>query len=362
MNKAESMLKALNKNKSSIGTARKKVTIREVAQEAKVSIGTVSRVFNGFNVAPDIVKRVQAAATKFNYRPTKSSNHSMPGRNESFFSILVHDKVLTREIWTQQILFSIVKILGDYNYKSTLKFIPGDAVAIPDMVKNTAGCIIWGDFSEKFYQNLALGTNNIPIVSYSRTVPYTNSVSVLAHNKESMSIAVEYLLASGHQKIGLVLNSKKSEISGDRYKGFLKTMNLFKQEINPAWMFFKDEAALAPSDKKSGFAYDSTRKILSQKERPSCIIYGSDNLACEGLEAINDCGLSVPDDISILGFDDLLGSDKVSPPLTTMGLDTFAVAEMLVDSLEKLLKHRPVEKELYISRELIRRESVAVCK
>ncbi len=342
--------------------ARKKVTIREIAQEANVSIGTVSRVFNGHNVAPDIAQNVQAAASKLKYRPLKSKANHPQGGSESFFSILVHDIIETREIWTQQILFSIVKILGDYNYKSILKIVPANATTIPDVIKKTAGCVMWGDFSEKFYQNLSMATNNIPIVSYSRTVPYENSASVLVHNKESMSTAIEYLLASGHQKIGLVLNSKTGEIAGDRYKGFMKTMELFKQEINPEWLIFRDNFEQPPDLDNSNFAYNATKKILSSKEGPSCIVYGSDNLARAGLEAIKDCGLKVPDDISVLGFDDLLGSDKLNPPLTTMGLDTFAVAEMLVDSLEKLLKHRPVDKELYISRELVRRESVAVCK
>jgi len=344
------------------GRIRKKVTIREIAQEANVSIGTVSRVFNGFNVAPNITKNVQAAASKLNYQPLQSKTNPTQSGSERFFSIIVHDKIEAREIWTQQILFSIVKILGDYNYKSILKIIPTNAVTIPDTIKNSAGCVIWGDFSEKFYQNLSLATNNIPIVSYSRTIPYENSASVLVHNKESMSTAIEYLLASGHQKIGLVLNSKTSEIAGDRYKGFMKTMELFKQEINPEWLIFRDDLEQSSGVVSADFAYNATKKILSSKKCPSCIVYGSDNLARTGLEAIKECGLKVPDDISVLGFDDLLGSDKLTPPLTTMGLDTFAVAEMLVDSLEKLLKHRPVDKELYISRELVRRESVAVCK
>jgi LacI family transcriptional regulator, galactose operon repressor len=344
------------------GNARKKVTIREVAQEANVSIGTVSRVFNGFNVTSGIVENVQAAATKLNYQPPKSKAHSIQGGSERFFVILVHDKVATREIWTQQILFSIVKILGDYNYKSILKFMPGDTILIPDIVKNSAGCVMWGDFSEKFYQNLALGTNNVPIVSYSRTVPYANSASILVHNEESMSVAIEYLLASGHQKIGLVSDSQKYKISKERYKGFVQTMNLFKQEMNPDWLFFNNKVTPSSSGTDHNFAYNATKKILSLKKRPTCIIYDSDNLAYEGLAAIADCGLRVPEDISILGFDDLLGSDKLSPPLTTMGLDTFAVAEMLIDSLEKLIKHRPVGKKLYISRELVRRASVAVCK
>ena len=63
--------------KFGVGNARKKVTIREVAQEANVSIGTVSRVFNGFNVTSGIVENVQAAATKLNYRPPKSNIQSI---------------------------------------------------------------------------------------------------------------------------------------------------------------------------------------------------------------------------------------------------------------------------------------------
>ena len=97
-------------------------------------------------------------------------------------------------------------------------------------------------------------------------------------------------------------------------------------------------------------------------EHPTAIIFGSDQLALGGMEAIKQSGYKIPEDISVVSFDDLPESATAFPPLTTMRLDTMALATLMVESIEKLILGRTHEKKVFIERQLIQRKSVALCK
>jgi DNA-binding LacI/PurR family transcriptional regulator len=132
-------------------------------------------------------------------------------------------------------------------------------------------------------------------------------------------------------------------------------MKVFDCRINDKWI-------LSDFDfQPSSHGFNPTLKIL-QGEHPTAIIYGADFLALGGMEAIKRSGFKIPEDISVVSFDDLPESATAFPPLTTMRLDTLALANLMVDSIEKLMLGRSHERKVFIDRQLIQRESVAICK
>lgn len=341
---------------------RKKVTVRDVAKAGGVSIGTVSRVFNGLeNVDRELAEKVRRIAAELNYQPlTRSRVKGAPEKGkDTYFVIIIADKFKASEIWPQQVSFSIVRCLSQYGYKSLIEFHSEQSSEIPRSVRKSSGCIVWGSFPEAFYANLAKSANNIPVVSYSKEISYANSSCVIVNDKCAMRQATEYLLASKHRKIGLVTWSTNKGVSNQRYQGFAETMEEFGQKVNPAWVMAKDKLGKEyVSDALVG--YELTRQLLAGKEIPTAIIYASDTLAKGGMEAIKKAGKSIPDDISIIGFDDLVGSSETFPPLTTMKLDTMAIGRAITETLEKFITDRPVDKVVPLRRELIKRQTVAI--
>jgi DNA-binding LacI/PurR family transcriptional regulator len=341
---------------------RKKVTLRDVAKSGGVSIGTVSRVFNGVeNVDMELAEKVRRIATDLNYQPvTRARSKETPAKEkDTYFVIIIADKFKASEIWPQQVSFSIVRCLSQYGYKSLIEFHSEQSSEVPGSVKKSSGCIVWGSFPEAFYANLARSANNIPLVSYSKEISYGNSSCVIVDDKCAMRQATEYLLASKHRKIGLVTWSTKKGVSNQRYQGFVETMDEFGQKVNPAWVMVKDKMEKEyVSDALVG--YELTKLLLSGKETPTAIIYASDTLAKGGMEAIKKAGKRIPDDISIIGFDDLVGSSETFPPLSTMKLDTMDIGRAITETLEKFITNRPVDKVVPLRRELIKRQTVAI--
>jgi DNA-binding LacI/PurR family transcriptional regulator len=281
-----------------------------------------------------------------------SSKTSLGGGGDVL--ILVHDKLTIKSSWTQMVLFNVMRILGDYGYRSRIEFRSKENTKISTPLRSANACIVWGDFKKELYSTIATKCRNIPIVSYSYEIPYDNSISIFSKDKHSMSQLVSHLLAARHNKIGLI--GYKGLKTKERYMGFVETMDSFGCKINDSWIISETGKEL------SAPGYDTTIKLLKNEDCPSAIIYGSDQLAIGGIEAIKQSGYKIPEDISVVSFDDLPESATTFPPLTTMKLDTISLATLIVESLEKLLLGRLHENKIFIERQLIQRQSVALRK
>ncbi len=331
---------------------RKEFTIRDVAGMAGCSVGTVSRAVNGYDVSPEIKVKIDKAVEKLNYIPLSVSKPS-PGRGGDIL-ILVNEKLSDRSSWTQMVLFNAMRILGDFGYRSRIEFRSQDDTSISEPLRTANACIVWGEFNKELFSSIAEKCRNMPIISYSREIPYENAINIFSRDRNSMKQLVSHLLASRHEKIGLITYSKPHK-NEERYEGFYETMKAFDCQINDKWI-------LADSDFQSLHpGYSATIKML-QGEHPTAIIYGADLLALGGMEAIKRSGFKIPEDISVASFDDLPESATSFPPLTTMRLDTLTLANLMVESLEKLMLGRSHDGKVFIERQLIQRESVAICK
>ncbi len=340
---------------------KKKMTVRDLAKACGVSIGTISRVFNDFDdVDKELAGKVRRIAAELEYRPSARSKKTEFIQKEKniYFVIILADRLGFSE-WTQQVSFSIVKSLSQYGYKSMIEFHSEQDDQIPDSLKKSSGCIVWGEFCDGFYANLAKGVDNMPVVSYSREIAYRNSACVMVDDKCAMRQATEYLLALKHKKIGMVIWSTEKERLKQRYQGFVETMEEFSCKVNPGWVMSKDKMVKKyHSDADAG--YELTRALLAKKKIPTAIIYASDTLAKGGMEAIKSSGRRIPEDISIMGFDDLAGSSETFPPLSTIKIDTLSIGKAITETLEKFITRRPVDKIVMLRRTLVKRQTVAI--
>ncbi|MDA3811649.1 MAG: GntR family transcriptional regulator [Spirochaetaceae bacterium] len=173
--------------------------------------------------------------------------------------------------------------------------------------------------------------------------------------------AISFLLKKGHRNIGMIYK-KDVQAGRDRYQGYVNAMKSYGLKINPSHILsYTDLEEYDFSDQ----GYILTKKMLTESENPpTAIFYFNDNLALQAYKAIQECGLKIPDELSVLGFDDYKAASLVNPPLTTFEHPKSSMgrwaAYILLEEMEP--SHRPMPKQMIFEPPFIERGSVAELK
>ncbi len=337
---------------------KKNVTITEVAEQAKTSISTVSRVFNDLPVAFDLRERVLKTAEKLQYVPNVFAQGIRGKKRGCYALILSKEKGTLENPWTQKIIFYILQACSEEGYHLMLElWDPHDKpIIIPELIrqKRVDGCILLGHYPNEFYEKMEKEFN-IPLIAYTERMPYSGGMSVNVKNREGMKRGIEYLFALGHRKIGMVSSDQRFPSCRERYEGFKEAMKEFHAEI--------DDKTVVIEIEKTGFeaGYKGTEQILTCNPRVTAIVYNNDFMALGGLEALKTNGLKVPEDVSVMGWDNLDIGSLIKPSLTTNAPDPLELSRALITQLDRLVHKKNVrENTLEVGVDLIKRESTGV--
>lgn len=329
-------------------------TIKDIANNVGVSIATVSRVLNldeTLNVSDETRKKVLEVAEKLNYITIKERknrgkvynigiiywyNDTQEINDPYFLSIrmAVERKCSEEEVNFKNVDFQRV-LNGNFNDYTNLD-----------------GIIAIGIFDDSDIEKMRKISKNIVFIDSSPNEKMYDSVVVDFKNavKESM----EYLYSLGHRKIGYIggicySRSEKSVFVNYRektYKEFMKNIGGFKEE----WVL---KGRFSPDD-----GYKLMKKALSQEERPTAFFVASDPMAIGAYKAAFELGVKIPQDISIIGFDDIYTAQFLTPPLTTVKVHKDIMGEIAVETLlDRIRKKRTIGRKIVLSTELIERES-----
>ena len=168
--------------------------------------------------------------------------------------------------------------------------------------------------------------------------------------------AAQYLLSRGHTRIAIIY---KYDIQAgyDRFIGYRNALNEADIPLNSDWVLGYNHAEES-ADKRQGYLL--TRKLLSGAEHPTAIFYFNDNIAAQGYSAIQEAKLSIPGDISVIGFDNFRNTDTMFPPLTTFEHPKYDLgrwaAKILLDEMDGSRPSMPIK--LVFEPVLVERESV----
>lgn len=200
-------------------------------------------------------------------------------------------------------------------------------------------------------------TVNLPLVILDNDFPYMNVDSVSINNQLGTYQAVEYLVRMGHRKIGYLQSDNPINSFLERENGFRQALAKFALDLDPAFVFkinYTEEGS-----------YQDFRKCLSQKPPlPTAFFSDDDTIVAGAVKALVEAGISVPHDISLIGFNDRPAYEKSSPPLTSIRVPKYAFGAMAVDLLVKRIEKSDLCKEgnhsykYRIGTELIIRSSV----
>jgi len=175
-----------------------------------------------------------------------------------------------------------------------------------------------------------LGSRRFPVVVIDNPDAAGWVPSLAVDNVELGRTATEYLLELGHLRIGFVHGVEGSVTSESRYQGYVQALDSRGIELSPELVAY------------GGFAYDggaeAARRLLSIDNRPTAIFAANDQMALGVINAAAELGLAVPDDVSVIGVDDIEASSLVAPGLTTLRQPTWEMGACAVQTLVGVLK------------------------
>lgn len=330
-------------------TARR-VNIRDVASAAGVSIGTVSRVLNDHaEVSSASRERVREAIARLRYRPSQVGR-ALSKRAIAAIGVLVPD--MTDPVFMPMVqgIESVASAHGYAVMLSNSNRAPARETQFGDLMAQfgVSGAVIVGGGRQND-RELAARLGAIPTVVVAR--PAANGVfpSAAVDHCAAARLAVAHLLDLGHRRIGTVRGDPTSEAGTERLRGYLEALRGHGVEPDPALV------AGDSFDLLSGI--EATRVLLDLAEPPSGVFYASDEMALGGLRAIKDWGLRIPQDISVVGLNDIPFAATSDPPLTTVRLPARQLGMLGMQMLADLIARREPVRDLVLNVELVVRQS-----
>ena len=332
------------------------VTMREVAENAGVSIATVSHVINGTRfVSPEVRKRVKNVMQELGYRPnslarslrigeTKTIGMIVPDVSNQFFADISRQ---IENISFQQD-YSVILCNTDNNIEKQLSYIS------TLLTKQVDGVVFIsaGESPEHLEQ---LSFSQVPVVVVDRDAALAYADVVLLDNKDAGYKAARHLAELGHQQIACISGPNDLAPSMLRVEGF-------KKALADAGLPCKKEYMVMGDFLFSG-GEKSMNTLLNQNPIPSAVFALNDMMAIGAITAIRKAGLRVPEDISVVGFDDIEMASAVSPTLTTISQPIKQMAQIAAELLIKKIKSKTLQNEnqrYLLEAKLVIRESTQV--
>ncbi|MES2444835.1 MAG: LacI family DNA-binding transcriptional regulator [Pseudomonadota bacterium] len=337
--------------------SRGTVTVQDVAREAGVSAMTVSRVVNeGSNVRASTREAVQAAIEKLNYSPNSAARSLAAGEatrigllysNPSaayLAQFLIGALSAARAAGCHLVLEACESERPDAQAEATRRFAATDV----------EGVILPCPLSEASPVQAELAAAGIPAVCVAIGVSVPGTLNVRIDDFGAAAAMTRHLLDQGHRNIGFIRGNPNQSSSLERYRGFVSAieeagMNIADLPVEQGYFTFR-----------SGII--ATERLLDRADPPTAIFACNDDMAAAAVGVAHRRGLHVPQDLSIVGFDDTQLATTVWPELTTIRQPTAAMAESALNLLlARLRSNRPMDitrfDEKVLDYELVVRES-----
>jgi len=337
---------------------RKRVTSKDVAKKVGVSRTTVSLVLNdvrGIQISPETRQKVIEAAKELGYVPDATAQALASRRTKAIGLVLTRDQHhIATDAFLPKIISGLlttakkrnVRILIDWveaEHQESAYFELARAQRIDGMILSTPR------LDDKALKTLE--TVDIPTVLMG-SITGSSLPFVDVDNTKAAEKATDYLTSLGHKDIACISNAQpKYTAAPERVDGYRKALSKMNIPIN------EDLIRYADFDPESG--YECMRSLLENSDTFTAVFVASDNVAIGAKSALREANLRIPDDISIVGFDDIPWAKYSDPPLTTIQLPAESLAESACTLLLDLIqdKEGTGQQQIILETELIIRKS-----
>ena len=323
-----------------------RITLDDVAKKAGVSFKTVSRVLNNeYGVSEETTEKVKKAIAELNYVPNTAARSLSRGKARAIGLVIgwpvtsPYSTAMIEETLKESMHYGYSLALFSLDHGSSKRII--DAC----IGRQVDGLILDTVASENVSLAGQLNAMNIPcvVVHPNRKENYPKASFVQIDNIEAAKQAVSYLLALGHRAIGFICADIGLNQEDDRYDGYQKAFADAGIPLNKEWSFYG--GGWTP-EHSFGYGFAGTMHLLSTHKEITALFAETDEIAMGIVSAIWQMGLKVPDDISVVGFDDIMFASMIAPPLTTIHQPVDEIIRISVEHLIGMIdgnEHTPID-------------------
>ncbi|HEY4367684.1 MAG TPA: LacI family DNA-binding transcriptional regulator [Steroidobacteraceae bacterium] len=313
-------------------------TIRDVATQARVSIKTVSRVINNVKtVQPQTRERVMRVIRKLDYHPNPSARGL--GGSRSYLIGLLYDNSCA--YYATGVLAGVLEICREARYQVVLHPCDYQAPTLAEEVTRSVrqsradGVIVTPPLSDIRSVIATLEEQRIPFVKIAPAENTSDERSVHTNDRESCARMTEQLAALGHKRIGFIIGNPDHAAVADRYRGYRDGLRTCGLRL--------DRKLVAQGYNSYSSGVECGRKLLNLPvdQRPTAIFASNDEMAAGVLAVAHAMGVTVPEDLSVAGFDDVPLASQVWPALTTITQPIPAMSARAAELLLRRLRGEP---------------------
>jgi DNA-binding LacI/PurR family transcriptional regulator len=322
---------------------KSRVTMADIARQAGVSLSTVSRALNGSPAIPEVTRRrVQAIATSLNYRLDERARNFRLRRSGTVAVLFPYQGISRRQLSDPFYLEIAGAIMDEFDQVGSdllIARVPIDREDWPMryVVNKRVDGLILIDRAVEDANLKRLEALGARFVVWGAQIPGQGYVSVGGDSRGGAASAVTHLIDRGRRRIGFIGGFRHMVETEARRQGYVQALEQAGLSI--------DENAMIFTDFSSAGGRDSIQALLERCPDLDAVFVCSDHMAIAAMDVIKASGRRIPDDVAVVGYDDIPGASVSSPPLTTVHQPIQRGGQLLARKLLALIRGEPVEAE-----------------
>lgn len=329
-------------------------TVRDVAAHANVSVGTVSRYLNGYKLRPVTHEKVAAAIDETGYQHARDTGPSARVQTRTIGAVFPRF-----DDFHVSVLSSLDKILFREGYHMVTCEYEGNEDDMRDKLRllrdRYADGIVCSPMTSSYGLHREVVSSGIPVVTYNNQVQHWQTDHVRVDDRQAARKAVEYFINLGHRNIAIISGTSRSTTGFDRLAGYRDALECAGIAERPDLQMLDDWGL------SEHHAYDATRRLLSMPSPPTAIFAAHGRVGIGALRYVRESGRRIPDDVSLICFDDCELFQLHHPAITAVRQAAAVIASEVCDLLFRRMTGSADDGPItrVIPTELILRDSVA---
>ncbi|MCK6264528.1 substrate-binding domain-containing protein [Vibrio sp. ZSDE26] len=312
-------------------------TMKDIARVAGVSTSTVSHVINKSRyVSEEISERVNKAANELNYAPSALARSLKMNRTKTIGMLVT----TSTNPFFGEVVKGVERSCYQKGYNLILCNTEGDNERMQASIstllqKRVDGVILMCSTLEGKRIDIFERYPDIPVVVMDWGPMLFTSDKIQDNSLRGGYMAAQYLIESGHKEIGCITGPLIRHQAQMRYEGYKRALNEAGIDINPNW--------IVEADFECDGGYEAFNAMNAKGTLPSAIFACNDMMAMGAINAANESGVNIPQDVSIIGYDDIHISKFMTPSLTTIHQPKYRLGKAAVDTLLQKLEEKSSE-------------------
>jgi len=331
-------------------TKRKTYTIADIAKVHGVSKTTVYRALkNKSDILPETRDKILKTAEKYHYQPNALAQGMTSQRSNTIGVFIPHDiDYIFMNPFYQEIIRGIFHEADELGFYMLLIYCHQENYLDVIYQKRVDGLLVISPGAQHHEIVSNIKSTGIPFVLTSRMPNVEDIAHVCVDNYTGALLAVNHLISLGHKRIGFINGPDVLSSSADRLRGYRNALIKSGIQVEDDYIFF--------GKNNIDTGYQQMKKMLMTVQ-PTAVFVAGDLRAFAAMRAIHERGLSIPDDISIVGFDNITLSEVTNPPLTTIDQHIFEKGRMGVKVLVELISGHDIQLSTELDAELVIRDT-----